>query len=142
METESGDATISLPSEVLSDFDFEEDSRDIPEAISTTSSNATTPTTKTFSIFGMKRPSFERTVTADDGSDLFGGLSLDEPEVVLEEQADGEQEQEKEGADKATTLEESLGPNMHEGSHLKDNGGKFNRWTNCKSSSRRNSISS
>lgn len=109
---------ISLPLEVLSDFDFEETSREIPEP--TTSSDATTPTSKTFSIFGMKRPSFERTITADDGSDLFGGLSLDESEAVEAEQVVEEEEQQKEGADKATTLEESLGPNMHEGSHLKD----------------------
>ena len=95
-ETATSSPSITLPtleSEAsLTDFDFNESTKVTPLAFEAESSN---------------RPSFGRTITADDGSKFFGGLSSDGP---------------FEATDLATSQEEPLGPSLHPGTHLTEEG--------------------
>ncbi|KAK4053021.1 sporulation-induced protein [Microbotryomycetes sp. JL201] len=107
-------ASIQLPTmESLEDFDFDEQGR---VTASTASPSA--------------RPVFDRSVTADDGSAAFGGLSLQTDDigppvpdkVVAGELSKSPPTSPSMQADLATTEAEPLGPSMAPGSHLADDG--------------------
>ncbi|KAM0792410.1 hypothetical protein ACM66B_005088 [Microbotryomycetes sp. NB124-2] len=106
-------ASIQLPTmESLEDFDFGEQGR-----MTTTTSNSASP---------GSRPAFDRSMTADDGSAAFGGLSLQTddigppvPDKVLSKSPPTSPSLQ---ADLATTAAEPLGPSMAPGSHLTDDG--------------------
>lgn len=124
--TASGPNTLTTPSitlpameDALEDFDFDEETRQSQSSLSV----ATSP-----------RPSFARTVTADnDGSAPFGGLALDTSVVpVVAAVAAGQSHAPHPSsttfgspslqADLATSDAEPLGPGMRHGSHLTRDG--------------------
>jgi hypothetical protein len=106
----------------LEDFDFNEDGRTPVPSINGIEPSHVTSTTALSKL--PARPIFARSNTADDGSSLFGGLS-----TAFDDASDWPQNTPASAfspptspAVRATSLEEPLGPGIHDGSHLTDDG--------------------
>jgi len=118
--------------DAMDDFDFGEEGR--PPRSAAATGAGTTASTFISGVAGPSRPVFARSVTAEDGSSLFGGLSSTYEDGTTSPRSPQRHTRTLSSsslpppvspslsADLATSLSEPLGPGVKSDAHLTDDG--------------------